>query len=204
MIVIVTIIVMSFLGGLVLRRRYSFTSRMTAMPKLLTSALCLAACLSLFACQTPDPGEGPLLVDFGGELAAEYGDILFTDPSLELVALNPDWPTKETQADPNTLHGYTVRGRASVDSRALRLELLEALAKGAKENNGTVAACFNPRHAIVAEVDGKICELIICFECLTCQIWNGNERVDNIDISETPRATFDRIYTDAGLSIAGR
>ena len=166
--------------------------------------LLLICCGLLASCQTPDPGVGPLQVDFDGELSAEMGHILFSDTSLELIAVNPDWPTKESKADPSTLHGYTVRGRAMLEGREVRLELLNALAAGARENNGMSAACFNPRHAIVAEVDGKICELIICFECLACQVWDGTERVANIDISETPRATFDRIYSAAGLSIAAR
>ncbi|MDF1729788.1 MAG: hypothetical protein P1U53_18785 [Sulfitobacter sp.] len=161
-------------------------------------------CLTVASCMGPDPGSGPLKVDFGSELSQEFRDILFQAPSLELVATEPDWPTKESRQDPTTLHGYTVRGRAMISDRAVRLELLEALAKGARENNGMVAACFDPRHGIVAEFEGRTCELIICFECLTFQVWDGTDRVETVDLSATPRATFDRIFTAAGLSIAPR
>ncbi|PCJ53395.1 MAG: hypothetical protein COA70_08845 [Planctomycetota bacterium] len=164
----------------------------------------LLAFLLFASCQNQDSGTDEIQVDFSGELAAEYREILLADTSLELVAINPDWPTKESRMDPASLHGYSVRGRAKLMDRELRLELLQALAQGAKENNGMSAACFNPRHVIVAENDGKTCELIICFECLACQVWDGNERVGYMDISETPRATFDRIFADAGLSIAPR
>ena len=175
---------------------------MTRLPTTVPLAL-LAAGLALASCSTvSDPGSGPLAVDFGDELAQQHRDVLFGATSLELVAVDPDWPTEESRADPSTLHGYGVRGRATITDRDLRLELLTALADGARENDGMVAACFNPRHAILAELDGKTCELIICFECLTFQVWDGTERVEVVDLSETPRATFDRIYTAEGLTIA--
>jgi hypothetical protein len=173
-----------------------------------STALLLVAGLALPSCSASDAdagsGAGPLVVDFGDELAQEHRDVLFQAAELELVALNPDWPTKESLADPATLHGYTVRGRATIKDRAQRLELLKALGDGAKENNGMVAACFNPRHAIIATHGGKTCELIICFECLTLQVWDGTDKVEGVDLSETPRTTFDRIYTGKGLSIAPR
>ncbi|MCA9000401.1 MAG: hypothetical protein KDB61_00660 [Planctomycetes bacterium] len=156
------------------------------------------------SCGTVDPGQGPLHVDFGDELAQPYRDILFQAPSLELIATDPDWPTEEGRKDPAKLHGYTVRGRAPLEAREERLELLEALARGARENNGMVAACFNPRHAIRAEWQGEICELIICFECLTFEVWDGEKRVEVVDLSESPSGTFDRLYEAAGLTIAPR
>lgn len=172
------------------------------MNRILLLPLC--AILHLVSCSASDPGAGPLYADFGDELRQEYRDILFQASSMELVAVDPDWPTKESRLDPTTLHGYTVRGRAEVTDRDLRLELLQSLAAGARENDGMVAACFNPRHALIAEHEGKICEIIICFDCLTFQVWDGTERVETVDLSETPRATFDRIFEGAGLSIAKR
>ncbi|MHC4379954.1 MAG: hypothetical protein ACYSU1_02550 [Planctomycetota bacterium] len=169
---------------------------------------CITLALLLTACSTSDPQPttetGPITADFGSELSQPFREILFQAPTWEIVAIDPDWPTEESRADPTTLHGYTVRGRADLPERSLRLELLESLADGARENDGMVAACFNPRHAIRAEFEGKVCEIIICFECLTFQVWDGSERVETVDLSETPRTTFDRIYRNAGLSIAPR
>ncbi len=167
-------------------------------------ALSLILGLVSISCSSSDSGSGPLQVNFGDELSPRFREVLFNAPELELVAINPDWPTEESRADPTTLHGYSVRGRSTLVEREKRLELLVALGEGAMENDGVVAACFNPRHAIIAQYDGKVCELIICFECLTFQVWDGNERVETVDLSETPRATFDRIYTSLGLSIAPR
>lgn len=175
------------------------------MPKsILITLIAIPALAWMVSCSAPDPGQGPLQVDFGKEVSQQYRDILFQAESLEIVALNPDWPTEETRQDPSTLHGYSVRGRAVLEERSLRLELLSALAQGTRENDDTAAACFNPRHAIIAESNGQVCEIIICFECLTLQIWDGTKSVEGAHLSETPRATFDRIYTDAGLSIAPR
>lgn len=167
-------------------------------------SLLVVLTLAFFSCFSPDVGRGPLRVDFDDEVSQEFRDILFQAASFEIVAIHPDWPTEESLADPESLHGYIVRGRATVQRRELRLELLESLAFGARENDGTIAACFNPRHALIAEFEGQTCELIICFECLTFQIWNGSELAEVVDLSETPRKTFDRVFTDAGLSLAPR
>lgn len=156
----------------------------------------------LVACSSPDPGAGPLVVDFGDELSPAFRTILCSTDALELVAVDPDWPTPASMADPATLHGYTVRGRATVTDRAERLELLQALAAAARENDGMVAACFNPRHALIAHHQGRTAELIICFECLTFQVWDGAEHVETVDLSATPRPLFDHIFEDHGLSIA--
>lgn len=168
--------------------------------------LLLAGCTLLAACSSSDPAPetGPLQVDFGSELKQEFRDILLQATEFEIVALNPDWPTKESLADPETLHGYTVRGQATIRDRELRQELLDALGHGMRENDGMVAACFNPRHAIIAKHGDETCEVIICFECLTFQVWDGSEKIETVDLSETPRTTFDRVYTAAGLSIAPR
>ncbi|MGB0952641.1 MAG: hypothetical protein ACPG31_05415 [Planctomycetota bacterium] len=160
--------------------------------------------LPLGACSVSDSGSGPLYADFGEDLAEEYRQILFQATSLELVAIDPDWPTEESRADTSTLHGYNVRGRKTITDRAKRLELLTSLADGARENTTMAAACFNPRHALIAEHGGKVCEVIICFECLTFQVWDGTKRVDSVLVSESPRPTFDRIFGAEGLSIAPR
>lgn len=164
----------------------------------------LLALPTAVSCSVSESGNEPLYADFGKELQQVHREILFGAKEWEIVAVNPDWPTEESRADPSTVHGYTVRGRAKITDRATRLELLTALAAGARENDGMVAACFNPRHVIRAEMEGSWCELIICFECFSCQVWDGAERVDFFDLSETPKATFDRIYGEAGLSIAKR
>lgn len=163
--------------------------------------LLLLLYVSSASCSSPDSGSGPLQVDFGDEVSQESRDILFQATSFELVAVNPDWPTEETRQDPSTLHGYTVRGRATIEDRQTRLDLLSALAQGARENDSMVAACFNPRHALIAQSGGKTCEILICFECLTFQIWDGTTRIETVDLSETPCRTFDRIFAEAGLSV---
>ncbi|MEZ6020662.1 MAG: hypothetical protein R3F17_11320 [Planctomycetota bacterium] len=124
--------------------------------------------------------------------------------TLELFALDPAWPTEESRADPNTFHGYGVRGHAPLADPAQVADLLRAFAKGARENDEMAAACFDPRHGIRAEWNGATYDWIICFECMTYQIWSGADHLDNQLLSESPRGTFDRIYQGLGLTIAPR
>ena len=51
--------------------------------------LTLAALVVVGACSAPDPGEGPLVVDFGDELGDTHREVLFNAVELELVAVDP-------------------------------------------------------------------------------------------------------------------
>lgn len=163
----------------------------------------------LGACGTPHParndsGEGPLQVRFGEEIPAGFASVFLHADEIELIAIDPDWPTKESLADPKNLHGYNIRGRAKLADRQKRLELLAEFSRGAMENDGVVAACFNPRHVLRAQHEGRTCDIIICFECLSFKMVDESGHVANGDIAESPAPYFNRVFAEAGLSVAGR
>src|SRR5262249_56401493 len=66
-------------------------------------------------------------------------------------------------------HGWKVLGSTTVKDAETVKKLAAAFKKGVEENNGIVAACFNPRHGIRLTHDGKTVDLVICFECFSVQ-----------------------------------
>lgn len=65
-----------------------------------------------------------------------------------------------------------------------------------------VAACFNPRHGLRAVHAGHTVDLVICFECLTLEVFADGAHVQWGDLARTQEAEFSALYEAAGLAIA--
>jgi hypothetical protein len=63
-------------------------------------------------------------------------------------------------------HGYDILGRADISDADERRALVRALARSARESDGSIGACFNPRHGLHVEQSGCSVDFVICFECL--------------------------------------
>lgn len=165
----------------------------------------LSSWASLAGCGAPaTPAPNLAAVDFGGDVPPREAALLRDAPALELLALDPAPPTPEQLRDPARFHGYGVLGRAVVTDPAKRLALLDLLARSGKENDGTAAACFNPRHGVRAEVGGHTAELVICFECLTWKVFGDGTFAANGDTSQTHEPEVSALYRAEGLTIAPR
>jgi hypothetical protein len=93
-----------------------------------------------------------------------------------------------------------VLGKTTIKDAETRKKVLATLYKGIKDSDGTYAKCFEPRHRLVATVDGKTVDMIICFECL--QIKMVAPAMDrNLTTTATPQATFDKVLTDAKVPL---
>jgi len=118
----------------------------------------------------------------------------------ELLSLDPD-RTKEPPAD--NLHGWRVLGRTKIEDAATRKKLNDALQAGAKENDGTVAGCFNPRHGISVKHNGKTFDLVICFECMSVAVYEQGKRHEGFLVTRTPQKVFDAVMTAAKVPLPG-
>ena len=98
----------------------------------------------------------------GGErLSPDVTAILEKADEIELYSLNPD---KRLRKAGTGLEGWQVLGQTTLSGDE-KTAIVKALQKGIAASDGSVAACFNPRHGIEATHDGKRVVLIICFEC---------------------------------------
>jgi hypothetical protein len=108
----------------------------------------------------------------------------------------PD-PKKES------FHGYAVLGKLDVKSAEDRKKLVDALRQGAEDNPGAVAACFNPRHGIRMKTADSTVDLVICFECLSVEVYIGDKRAEKGFLTTgDPQEVFDAVLKAAGVKPA--
>ncbi len=93
-------------------------------------------------------------------------------------------------------------GRTTVADQATRQTLNGALRAGARENRGAVALCFKPRHGVHVVHEGKAYDLVICFEWMQTQVFDGERRVEGFLASEAPQPVFDEVLRAAGVPLA--
>lgn len=125
---------------------------------------------------------------------------------LEVLSLSPEWLSKEeaAAAPPGGLfRGWAVLGRASLEGGE-RGRLRRALWWGAA--SGLAAAmCFNPRHGIHAEKNGKTTvDVVICFECGQSRTFRAAEPGDGSSalIGGLFTGDFDRLLREHGVPLA--
>jgi hypothetical protein len=136
--------------------------------------------------------------------------ILDTGERFVLLSLDPTPPGLRSESAPppkETFHDYGVLGRTDIHSTEERAELLHALYKGIVESDGSVAACFNPRHGITATLGGDTVDLVICFECLSIETYAGQAegvlaRSANVLTTHSPQPMFNRALERARLPVA--
>lgn len=149
--------------------------------------------LSLAACSGSQTESG---VQPDGVLAA-----LANPDRVELVALHPYPHQIEGEEEMERLHGYGVLGRAALDDSAQGNEVLALIEQGIEASNGMVAACFNPRHGLTVTQGEEVWDLVICFECLSMQVYLDGERNGGHLTVERYEPQVTAIFETAGLTI---
>ena len=155
---------------------------------------------------SPDPGTDSVTGIAGLSVPSAVPGpahaILAAATSLEIISLYPYDHDLEAQGlvDAPKFFYYAELGRATLTDPAKLLAVVEAVYGGINDSDGMVAACFNPRHGIHAEVDGKPVDFVICFECLSMHIHVEGER-NPARTTEAPGALLTKIWEEAGLTL---
>jgi hypothetical protein len=170
----------------------------------LTTVLAVAALLSMASCAPPTEEHGPAQVPdssnyLKNKIPATAAAILERADHFELLSLNPHYQQRAAEDD---FHGYQIRGTAVITDRETRKKLISAFQEGVAENQGIMAACFNPRHGIRVTRKGKQVDFVICFECAQVQLHGAVEA--EFLISNSPEALFDSVLLRAGVSPADK
>jgi hypothetical protein len=137
--------------------------------------------------------------------AAFVGDtawILDRPDQLEFLTLDPSHePPAYDSNNPERLHGYLILGSAVIRDAALQKELVDSVKDAVKGNTGIAAACFNPRHAIRATRGGKSVDMLICFQCLQMEVYQGAKWKMSL-ISSTQKELFTQVAAQMKLPVA--
>lgn len=150
----------------------------------LTMVLAVTALLSTASC-------------YQNKIPTAASTILEQADHFELLSLNPHHHQRPAQGD---FHGYRIQGTAVIADPETRKKLISAFRQGVAENQGMIAACFNPRHGIRVTRNGKQVDFVICFECAQVQSYVAVEA--QFLISSSPKSLFDSVLLRAGISTA--
>lgn len=119
--------------------------------------------------------------------------VFMVNEKLTLYALKPE--SQNTNAD--NFHGFGILSKTEIDTKEHQKELKTAFVEemaGAKS-----AACFNPRHALRAEANGKMIDLAISFECGKFIVYAGDETGEGGISGSNLEQPFNQILQNAGI-----
>ena len=137
-------------------------------------------------------GAGPAKLPEAAEQALRSAD------AVEVLSLDPDQDAK----GPDGFHGYKVLGKTTVkgDDAA---KAVAAVLKGAADSGGDMADCFEPRHGLRVAHDGKTYDLVICFHCLSIQVYAGDKMIaEEVPTTRSAAPALDKVLKDAGVPLA--
>src|SRR5947209_12483411 len=130
---------------------------MRPMAWLAGAAAVLASCVAV----NPERGE------HDNRLPAEVRSVLAGADRVELFSLSPSRPTAMVRPDGSRypsdadleqaekFHDWKVLGRTVIADRGTRRDVVAAVERGIADSDGSVAACFNPRHGLRATQGGR-------------------------------------------------
>lgn len=156
--------------------------------------LMAAAALTAVACSALGDGRK-------NELPSEARTVLEKAEQFELISLNPrrESDDKDKKAA-DKFHGWMILGQTALKDAETRKKVLASLSKGIEENDGSVAACFNPRHGLRATHGKKTVELVICFECFQIEVYVDGKKT-SVLTSESPQPVLDKILSEAKVPL---
>jgi hypothetical protein len=131
--------------------------------------------------------------DFHGRqlrVAAKLEDVELTEATVLLYSLDPKGGIGYKVNTEDVFHGFRVLGRAPIAKVEDKGALVAAFARGIRESDGIVAACFNPRHGIRLIYRKRTFDFVICFECLSVMTYGFNEDRGFLT-TDSPSAIFD-------------
>ncbi|QDT95823.1 hypothetical protein [Gimesia aquarii] len=163
--------------------------------KVVMRTLSLLMFLTVVGCTTKQPlTDAPK-----NQLPTEASNALHNATTFELFSLDPNQRDQKPGVD--MFHGWKILGSVEVSDSATRNTLLNALDAGIAENDGTVAACFEPRHGIRVEYDGKQHDFVICFQCYSGKWYTDGKESEGYTLTDSPKPVFDRVLQAASVQL---
>ncbi len=155
--------------------------------------------LTLFAilgCSSDKPQK--MSFPLGVTMPSEAMNALQAGTEFSLLSLDP---SDLFTPNPDGFHNFDVLG-STFPSQPDREQLVKSFAAGVTAHDGMVAACFDPRHGIRVQYEGKCYDFVICFECAKIYWYTDSEKNETILTSGTPKQVFDKVLTKASIKLA--
>ncbi len=117
--------------------------------------------------------------------------------SFRLYSLEP-----ERRDEKDGFHGWHILGETEVKDATDRKRICDSLRLSAEDNPGRVANCFNPRHGIRLIDGDKTVDLVICFHCLSVEVFVNHKQVPGFLTTGRPQTELDAVLTAAKVQLA--
>ncbi len=135
-------------------------------------------------------GTVAIAEDASNSLLPEVAQSLETSSKITLFSLDPDIQPARLFA--KKFHGYRVLGQTDVTDHISRERVAATITNAIRDFNGLVAACFNPRHGVrIITPQGTTYDFVICFECNSVAIYEGEKSLPGVSITGTSKPLDD-------------
>jgi hypothetical protein len=156
------------------------------------AAICLAAVAHYFY------GGDDIPPDVLAAMRNAEGYKLFSlEPKDEELAK----AARENATEKTSFHKWPILGSVEIADSDTREELTSALRRGANRNHGVVAGCFWPRHGLRITHAGRTFDILICFECLQAQVYEGKQPIAGFLVTASPQPVFDEVLRMANVQL---
>jgi hypothetical protein len=145
--------------------------------------------------ETNGLGADPSPPTITNVIPAAAAAILEQPDQFELLSLNPQLQQEAAGVD---YHGFRVIRTVVIKDAETRQRLVSSFKIAVAENQGTVAACFNPRHGMRVTRNQKQVEFVICFECNRVRVF-GVVRGEFL-VTNSAQAFFDSVLRNKDIS----
>lgn len=134
------------------------------------------------------------------KLPPRASEALHNATTFELFSLEPG--DGENEPDSSNFHGWKILGSLKITDNDMRSRILNAFEAGIAENDGSVAACFDPRHGIRVTHQEEQHDFVICFRCHSGE-WYTNDKMSEVFLlTDSPQPIFDRTLKEASVTLA--
>lgn len=122
----------------------------------------------------------------------------------ELLSLYPYLTFSAQYSAADRFHGHPIIGRTFISDPGVQRKLNDALRVGARESDGSMMACFNPRHGIRVTHGRQVTDFVICFECRQVEVFQDEKQIAFFITTSSPQSMFDQALRSVGVPLADK
>ena len=117
-------------------------------------------------------------------LTPEAAQVLHSARSAELYSLEPY--TDPDDAKVRRLEGYAILGHTRITTSQSAAAVLEIERSIAAWEDGPIALCFDPRHALRVRAEGHTYDFLVCYACEEMQVYKDGALVAFTHVRGSP------------------
>jgi hypothetical protein len=112
---------------------------------------------------------------------------------------SPTQPKKPKPPADQLFHGYTILGQTKSKVSANLKTVITRIDEAARHWSGGFVLCFFPRHGIRVRVEGIHYDLLICYQCVSAQIYRADKQIGSIYFDPNSTLTPSPAYLNGEL-----